>query len=484
LGKAFGGKAEEAKMHTVLRNGLRYGLIGFLGFGAGMGVWSAYAPDKAPSVPATQGALAAPPPAGRIDGAGTLSLAGVVDRITPAVVNVSVKARSSNAALRNPFFQDPNFRWFFPMPERMPPEERASVGSGVIIDAAKGHVVTNAHVVDHASEIIVTLKDRRELKAMVLGLDKDTDLALLKIDAADLTAVPLGDVNNLRVGDYVIAVGNPFGLGQTVTSGIVSALGRSGLNIEGYEDFIQTDAAINPGNSGGALINLNGELVGINTAIIGPAGGNVGVGFAVPTSMMTGVVQQLAEHGEVRRGRIGVEIRDLTPALADNLGIKGTEGALVSKVEEDSPADRAGLKTGDVVIGLDEQPVTGSSQLRNRIGLVPPGRSVKLAILRGGDRKEFEVSVEKRAVQQVTLSEDVGRLAGATLEAADEGVAVIEVAPNSPAWRAGLRKGDRIVAVNRQPVSDPAEVEKRLSDSGGQTALFVQRGGQEFLLIV
>ncbi|MBY0511713.1 MAG: trypsin-like peptidase domain-containing protein, partial [Rhodospirillaceae bacterium] len=259
---------------------------------------------------------------------GLPTLAPLVERVTPAVVNVAVKSKMDMED--NPLFKDPKFRRFFDLPDKLPPQERSSVGSGVIIDAKKGYILTNHHVIDDATDIAITLKDKRVFTAKVIGSDKDTDVALLQIQGSDLVALPMGDATTMRVGDYVVAVGNPFGLGQTVTSGIVSALGRSGLAIEGYEDFIQTDASINPGNSGGALVNLKGELIGINTAIIGPSGGNVGVGFAVPTTMVKSVMAQLVEYGEVRRGQIGVQISDMTPELAKNLGIARAEGALIA----------------------------------------------------------------------------------------------------------------------------------------------------------
>lgn len=264
------------------------------------------------------------------------SLADVLETITPAVVNIAVKSR--DPAESNPLYNDPFFRRYFNLPEQ---RQRMSAGSGVIVDADKGYILTNHHVVANAGEIAVTLKDRRRFTAELVGSDQATDIALLRIDAKRLTALPFGDSARLRVGDTVVAIGNPFGLGQTVTSGIVSALGRSGINVEGYEDFIQTDASINPGNSGGALVTADGRLVGINTAIIAPAGGNVGIGFAVPVGMASAVMKQLIEHGEVRRGRIGVAVQDLTPDLAEALGISETHGAVVGSVDRDSPAARA-----------------------------------------------------------------------------------------------------------------------------------------------
>ncbi|MEY9832231.1 Do/DeqQ family serine protease [Sinorhizobium fredii] len=269
------------------------------------------------------------------------SLADVLEDVTPAVVNIAVRSRAP--AETNPLYNDPFFRRYFNLPEQ---QQRLSAGSGVIVDADKGYILTNHHVVADAGEIAVTLKDRRRFTAELVGSDESTDIALLKIDAEKLKALPLGDSNALRVGDTVVAIGNPFGLGQTVTSGIVSALGRGGINVEGYEDFIQTDASINPGNSGGALVTADGLLVGVNTAIIAPAGGNVGIGFAVPIAMASAVMEQLIEHGEVRRGRIGISVQDLTPDLAEALSIEENYGAVVGSVEQDSPAAQAGLQAG------------------------------------------------------------------------------------------------------------------------------------------
>src|SRR5688572_25755513 len=262
--------------------------------------------------------IAAPAPAAQADARGLPTLAPLVNEVTPAVVNISVITRS--ALENNPLFRDPFFRRFFNLPDRPQRQEQAA-GSGVIVDATRGYVITNNHVIKDAEQVVVTLKDRRQFPAKLVGTDPGTDIAVLQIEAQNLTAIRVGDSDALRVGDYVIAIGNPFGIGQTVTSGIVSALGRSGLSPEGYEDFIQTDASINPGNSGGALVNLRGELIGINTAIIGPAGGNIGIGFAVPSNMARIVVDQIARFGEVKRGRLGLQMIDLTPALVKKFGL-------------------------------------------------------------------------------------------------------------------------------------------------------------------
>jgi Do/DeqQ family serine protease len=318
------------------------------------------------------------------------TLAPLLKEVTPAVVNIATKGHENV----NPLYNDPLFRRFYKVPEGAEQRETQAAGSGVIIDAKAGYVVTNNHVIEHADEIVVTLKDNRQLKAKLVGADPDTDVAVLKVEAKNLTALEIGDSDKLEVGDFVVAIGNPFGLGQTVTSGIVSALGRTGLGIESYENFIQTDASINPGNSGGALINLRGELIGINTAIVGPSGGNVGIGFAVPINMARSVVQQLIAHGEVKRGRLGVEVEDLTPDIAEALHVEAAGGAVIKRVEPGSPARRAGLQAGDVILAIDGTPIQGSSDLRNRVGLTAVGQTVQLTILRHGSQQTVGVQVE------------------------------------------------------------------------------------------
>jgi Do/DeqQ family serine protease len=407
-------------------------------------------------------------------------LADVLDEVTPAVVNIAVT--SGSPAENNPLYNDPYFRRFFDSPEmpRQPP--RMSAGSGVIVDAANGYIITNHHVVEGAGEIAVTLKDRRRFTAELVGSDKATDVAVLQIQADNLTALSLGDPDSLRVGDSVVAIGNPFGLGQTVTSGIVSALGRSGINIEGYEDFIQTDASINPGNSGGALVTTTGTLVGINTAIIAPAGGNVGIGFAVPVDMVSAVMKQIIENGEVRRGRIGVSIQDLTPDLAEALGISQAYGAVVGGVEDDSPAAAAGLQAGDVIVSVDGSQISGSADLRNRVGLASLGSEVEIGYLRDGTRGTVKMRVE--AEPDAAAAAMPNRLAGATFQDGSEGVVVTEVEPDSPAAQAGLRAGDVIAAVNRTPVSSSAEFEREIRNAKGTLALALLRGGARFFLVI
>ncbi len=410
----------------------------------------------------------------------------LVERVTPAVVNIQVKSEAVQANLPE-IFQDPRFRKFFGVPDQLPRQERASTGSGVVVDAAQGYVLTNFHVVNEATDIAVTLKDRRTLTATVVGKDQATDLALLKIDAQNLTALPVGDMSDTRVGDYVLAIGNPFGLGQTVTSGIVSAMGRAGFIEQGYEDFIQTDAAINPGNSGGALVNLKGELIGIPTVIIGP-GANIGIGFAVPTTIARNVMDQIIQFGEVSRGRIGVAVRDVTAEVAQNLGLTVNHGALVSSVESDAPADKAGIRAGDVVVALNDVDLDGSASLRNRVGLVKPGDKVKLTIVRDGERRDIDVTVEKAsAVQQAAAAPEPttpSRLSGAVLENTSSGVRIRDVEENSPAAAVGLQDGDLISAVNRTPVRTGAELEAALKTSKAQSVLFLERDDRQMVLVV
>ncbi|MDX2144462.1 MAG: Do family serine endopeptidase [Rhodospirillaceae bacterium] len=416
---------------------------------------------------------------------GMPTLAPMIQKATPAVVSIAVKSKVDMAD--NPMFNDPFFRRFFDMPDRIPENQRESqsAGSGVIIDAKKGYVLTNHHVVDDATEIVVRLKDNRELTAKKLGSDEGTDIALLQVDAKDLTDMPLGDSSKMQVGDFVVAVGNPFGLGHTVTSGIISALGRSGLNIEGYEDFIQTDAAINPGNSGGPLLNLKGEIIGINTAIVGRS--NVGIGFAVPSSIVSSVVDQLAEYGEVRRGRIGVQISDLTPDLAKKLGISEEAGAVIQRVEKGTPGDLAGLKAGDVAIALDGKPLKGSSDLRNRVGLTQVGTTVVLTVIReDGEKKDIKIKLEKAPKQEIAAVEDRETLKGASFSNSDtgKGVVVKDIQRGSAAATAGLRPGDVVMSVNRKAIANVDEFEKALKDGGRQVALSVKRGDEDLFLII
>lgn len=408
------------------------------------------------------------------------TLAPVLQDVTPAVVNISVQTRS--AIEDNPLFRDPFFRRFFNVPDQAARPQQ-SAGSGVIVDEGNGYVVTNYHVIKDAQQVVVTLKDRRQFHAKLVGTDPGTDIALLKIDAKHLKSIRLGDSDLLNVGDFVVAIGNPFGLGQTVTSGIVSALGRSGLDIEGYEDFIQTDASINPGNSGGALINLKGELVGINTAIIGPAGGNVGIGFAVPSAMVKAVLDQITRFGEVRRGRLGASSEDITHDLAASLGLTSTEGAIISTVEPGSPAEKAGMKPRDVVTTVNGKPVRNSVDLRNKIGLMPIGETLTLGLIRGGKAQTAKVKIAKPLEVSGTEAETVPQLAGATVanlkpggRGRTEGVLVTQVEASSPASLHGLRAGDIIVGVSGKRVRSVQEFLAALQTSEERIVLNLLRG--------
>ncbi|NSY41594.1 DegQ family serine endoprotease [Leisingera sp. ANG59] len=425
---------------------------------------------------------------------GLPTLAPLLDKITPAVVNISVESRQT--AEMNPLFSDPFFRRFFDMPQapQVPaPRRQMSAGSGVIVDAEKGYVLTNHHVIDNGDRIVITLKDRRRFDAELVGSDPGTDIALLQIDADNLTALELGDSDRLKVGDYVLAIGNPFGLGQTVTSGIVSALGRSGLSVGGYEDFIQTDASINPGNSGGALTAFDGRLIGINTAIIAPSGGNVGIGFAVPANMARAVMDQLIEYGEVRRGRLGVVIQDFTPDLAEALDIDTGTGAVVTQVEPGSPAEEAGLQPGDLIVSVDGQAVAGSADLRSQIGLKRVGTEIGLEIIRDGSTITINATLREGGTVAAAGDHRFDRLAGAelrNLQPGDpdfgelEGVLVTRMDPGSRAERSGLEAGDIILAVNRSPVSSVTGLRRELSRAEGALALTVQRGPARIFLVM
>ena len=417
------------------------------------------------------------------------TLAPLLDEVTPAVVNISVK---STAEMRQRVpFQNPNLWREFQRPRQNPAVPGQGAGSGVIVDASEGYVLTNHHVIERAGVITVVLQDRRQFKAELIGSDKGTDIALLKIPAEDLTALELGDSRTLKVGDFVVAIGNPFGLGQTVTSGIVSALGRSGINLEGYEDFIQTDASINPGNSGGALIDLDGRLVGINTAIIAPAGGNVGIGFAVPAHMAEAVIEQLLEYGEVRRGRLGINIQDVTPELAEALELDSADGAVVTQVENGSSAETAGLVAGDVILAIDGKPVTGSAALRNLVGLARVDDEVEITVFRDGEQRSVNALIGERSAAGQTERRVLSKLLGARFQDVGrahpyygEGVFVANVEQGSPAWRNGLRSTDLILAVNRHRVSTTRELRQALAEAGSTVALDVIRADARILLVI
>ena len=423
-----------------------------------------------------------------VDGQPMPSLAPMLERVTPAVVNVNTRSR---VRVRNPFFEDPLFRRFFDLPSV--PQERIeqSLGSGVIIDAGRGLVLTNNHVIEQADEIQVTLSDGRTLDAELVGADPDTDLAVVRIPAENLAALPLGDSDALRVGDFVVAVGNPFGLGQTVTSGIVSALGRSGLRGLGYQNFIQTDASINPGNSGGALVNLRGELIGINSAIFSPSGGNVGIGFAIPASLASNVLEQLLAHGEVRRGSLGVQAQDLSADLARALGLEQQRGAVVTQVLPDSAAARAGIEAGDVITGLDGKTVRSAAELENIEGLLPLERSLRADLLRDGERLQKNFRLDAASALRLRGADLDSRLAGAELQELPlamrqrgaSGVQIGEVERGSRAAVNGLAPNDLIVAVNRVEVGNLAQLRRLVERAGGnQLLLTIYRGRRAYLV--
>ena len=376
------------------------------------------------------------------------SLAPVLEKSTPAVVNVFT--RSTVQIKQNPLLEDPFFRRFFDIPQQPRQHESQSLGSGVIIDANKGYILTNHHVIKGADDILITLRDGRKLEAKLVGADPESDVAVIKVAAGNLTALPLADSDKLRVGDFVVAIGNPFGLGQTVTSGIVSALGRTDLGIEGFEDFIQTDASINPGNSGGALINLSGELIGINTAIFSRSGGNIGIGFAIPINMARDIMQQIIDYGEVQRGRLGAQAQDLTPELARAFDLQNQQtGAVVVKVITGSPAARAGLRVGDVITNVNQRPVHTAGDLRNVIGLLRVGTEVRLTVMRNGRQHTIRARIEKTKLVKKSAGKLHPRLQGATLSELNEdhpaygklnGVLVLDV---KPAAQAGMRRPAR-----------------------------------------
>ncbi|MDP5293138.1 Do family serine endopeptidase [Oceanimonas sp. CHS3-5] len=422
-------------------------------------------------------------------GAGTEinSLAPVVEKVSPGVVNISVSgSKVSRQVLPEPF------RFFFGpnMPgEQVRERPFQALGSGVIIDADKGYVITNNHVIEDADKILITLIDGQEYEAELIGSDKESDIALLKVDAKNLVEIGFADSDKLRVGDFAIAIGNPFGLGQTVTTGVISALGRTGLNVENLENFIQTDAAINSGNSGGALLDLEGNLVGINTAILGPGGGNIGIGFAIPANMVKNLADQILEYGEVRRGVLGVMGGELTSELARTFGYRSQHGAFVSQVLEDSAAAEAGLKAGDIIISLDGKPIRSFGELRAKVATMGADRTVELGLFRDGKEKTLEVTLDHASEQKVAANTLHQALEGASLTNSEHGdgvrgVKVTEVTPRSPAALAGLEEGDLIIGVNRQRVKELGELRRIIEAKPEVLALNIQRGNSSIYLVL
>ncbi|WP_431637655.1 serine endoprotease DegP [Enterobacter hormaechei] len=437
------------------------------------------------------------------------SLAPMLEKVMPSVVSINVEGSTTVNTPRMPR----NFQQFFgdnsPFCQDGSPFQSSpfcqgggagddgqgggqqqkfmALGSGVIIDAAKGYVVTNNHVVDNANTIKVQMSDGRKFDAKVVGKDPRSDLALIQIqDPKNLTAIKLADSDALRVGDYTVAIGNPFGLGETVTSGIVSALGRSGLNAENYENFIQTDAAINRGNSGGALVNLNGELIGINTAILAPDGGNIGIGFAIPSNMVKNLTAQMVQYGQVKRGELGIMGTELNSELAKAMKVDAQRGAFVSQVMPNSSAAKAGIKAGDVITSLNGKPISSFAALRAEVGSMPIGSKVTLGLLREGKPVNVSLELQQSSQNQVDSSTIFSGIEGAEMsnKGADKGVVVNNVKANSPAARIGLKKGDVIMGANQQPVKNIAELRKILDSKPSVLALNIQRGDTSIYLLM
>ncbi|MCE9993828.1 serine endoprotease DegP [Enterobacter asburiae] len=440
------------------------------------------------------------------------SLAPMLEKVMPSVVSINVEGSTTVNTPRMPR----NFQQFFgdnsPFCQDGSPFQSSpfcqgggagddsqggngggqqqkfmALGSGVIIDAAKGYVVTNNHVVDNASTIKVQLSDGRKFDAKVVGKDPRSDIALIQIqDPKNLTAIKLADSDALRVGDYTVAIGNPFGLGETVTSGIVSALGRSGLNAENYENFIQTDAAINRGNSGGALVNLNGELIGINTAILAPDGGNIGIGFAIPSNMVKNLTAQMVQYGQVKRGELGILGTELNSELAKAMKVDAQRGAFVSQVMPNSSAAKAGIKAGDVITSLNGKPISSFAALRAEVGSMPVGSKISLGLLRDGKPVNVSLELQQSSQNQVDSSSIFSGIEGAEMsnKGDDKGVVVNNVKANSPAARIGLKKGDVIMGANQQPVKNIAELRKILDSKPSVLALNIQRGDSSLYLLM
>jgi Do/DeqQ family serine protease len=431
------------------------------------------------------GAAYAAVPAPVADAAPMPSLAPMVKRVSPAVVNIATRGTmKEDPSQRNPLLDDPFFRRFFDVPPDARPRERQfqSAGSGVIVDAKNGYIITNYHVVENATEITITLLDNRTFSAKVIGSDEGADVAVLQAKQPNLVAMALGDSTRLEVGDYVVAIGNPFGLQHTVTAGIVSALGRTGINPDGYEDFIQTDASINPGNSGGALVNLRGELVGINSAILSRTGGNIGIGFAIPVNMVKGVMDQLIKYGQVKRGVLGVNIYNVTPDIAKEFGLTESSGALVAGVVQGSAAERAGVKTRDLITSINGVAIKDAAELRNTIGMLRIGDKVEIGLLRDGKPLKVTALIAERG--DATNAADINKgLEGAEFGDAPEGggVLVKSIQDGSPAAQNGLRPNDLIVGVGRTPITN-TKTFKEAAKNANVLVLSLRRGSATELI--
>jgi Do/DeqQ family serine protease len=418
-----------------------------------------------------------------VDGQPMPSLAPLVKRVAPAVVNIRVR-QTINA--RSPY-GDEMFRRFFGLPDtRGGSREVESAGSGVIVDAANGYILTNHHVVANADQIQISLQDDRTLDAEIVGSDAATDIAVIKVDPERLTDMPIGDSDAVQVGDFVIAIGNPFGYAHTVTSGIVSGKGRTGISRSGYEDFIQTDASINPGNSGGALVNMKGELIGINSVIISRSGGSVGIGFAVPSEIAQSIMRQILDYGEVRRGLLGVTIQTIDKESASALGTDVESGALVSTVVAGSAAEKAGLLVDDIIVKVDDKKIDNSRELMNAIGLKGSGEAVDIEFVRDGRTRNVVATLGQQSQAEIVGADIHPGLTGAQFATASEsagggGIEVVAVEAGSPAAQRGLRSGDLIVQVNRRPVQNLRQLQE-ISRESRILFLLVQRGDRALML--
>lgn len=424
-----------------------------------------------------------------VDGQAVPSLAPMLEKVRPAVVSIAVEG---NTEARGNRAIPEEFEFFFgpeAFGDRGPRQFRGE-GSGVIINADKGYVVTNNHVIDSADKITVKLEDGREFKAKLVGADPMSDVALIQLEnPKNLTEIKIADSDKLRVGDFTVAIGNPFGLGQTVTSGIVSALGRStGNTDEGYESYIQTDAAVNRGNSGGPLINLNGELIGINTAIISPSGGNAGIAFAIPSNMANNLVQQIIEFGEVKRGLLGIKGGELNADLAKAFDVEAQQGAFISEVMADSAASKAGLKAGDVITALNGQKVRSFAELRAKVATTGAGKEIELTYLRDGKENNVKVTLQSDDQSKTNAKSLLPSLNGAEFANYDakgvKGVEITNVEKGSIAESKGFKKGDVIVGVNRKAVENLGELRKILDSKPSAIALNVLRDGSNFYVII
>ena len=428
-----------------------------------------------------------------VDGQQLPSLAPMLERVTPAVVNIATRGKSRRR-YELPLPNDPFFRRFFDVPSIERVQEISSLGSGIIVDAGHGLILTNYHVIKDSYEINVTLTDGRTLRAEIIGHDIDTDVAVIQISSENLSQVEMADSSALRVGDFVVAVGNPFGLGQTVTSGIVSALGRSGLGIESIEDFIQTDASINLGNSGGALVNLRGELVGINTAIFGAGNqGNIGIGFAIPVNMARDIMRQLIDYGEVRRGRLGAQGQDMTPQLAQAFGIERSSGFIVTQTETGSPADKAGIRVGDVIVSANGKPIHSARDMHNLVGLQRIGQTVELTLFREGAEVTLPVLIQPIQINQLGGERIHAKLTGATIGEMRKQhlqggridyLEVMEVKPGSAADTAGFEAGDVIFSINKQLTRRFDEVLAIVESNDNGMIMNIQRGNRELYILL